>query len=197
MMNESAKGIFLPNTHLIYLCVPLRVFFPLCLLKKDQTGRTKLHLQCAQPAMGQKDGPDDIYSFLLPSLDNDNFSERRRDCGGELRERRLDAICGPVPFSPIVLGKVACSRVTGVLATFRNSFWDGRYAGNRNRCPNIIRTTKMKGGGRLRTMIVVMKDKPSSYLDIFGAVLLSYVVEMVDELGQCQYHTSFITLSTI
>ena len=148
-------------------------------------------------AVGQKDGPDDIYSFLLPSLDNDNFSEKRRDCGGELRERRLDAMCGPVPFSPIVLGEVACSRVTGVLATFRNSFWDGRYAGNRNRCPNIIRTTKMKEGGRLRTMIVVMKDKPSSYLDIFGAVLLSYVVEMVDELGQCQYHTSFITLSTI
>ena len=57
--------------------------------------------------------------------------------------------------------------------------------------------SKMKEGGRLRTMIVVMKDKPSSYLDIFGAALLSYVVEMVDELGQCQYHTSFITLSTI
>ena len=106
-------------------------------------------------------------------------------------------MCGPAPFSTIVLREVACSRVIGVHATFGNSFWDGRYAGNRNRCPDIIRTTKMKGEGRLRTMIVVMRDKPSSYLDIFGAELLPYVVEVVDELGQCQYDNPFITLSTI
>ena len=71
MMNASAKGIsFLPNIHIIYLCVPSLSFLSIVPEKRPDWQDEIASAVCptGDGTVGQKDGPDDIYSFLLPSL---------------------------------------------------------------------------------------------------------------------------------
>ena len=153
-MNESAtKGNFLTKyTSHIFMCPYSEFSFRRACWKKSQTGRTKLHLQCARPdgTVGQKDGAaDDIYSFLLPSPDNDSFTEKRREEWWEKEKCEEAAGCDVWPWALLLRYfpdglRLASSRVISVHATFRKWFRDGRHAGNRNRCPNFPRSLEQQ-----------------------------------------------------
>ena len=147
-MKVQQKETFLPNTHLIYLCVLTPSFLSVVPAEKKArlAGRNCI---CNVPGqMGQSDRRTGqqmtsiLSSFLPPTM----IASLRR---GERSDGRRRNGCDVWPWALLLRYfpdglRLASSRVISVHATFRKWFRDGRHAGNRNRCPNFPRSLEQQ-----------------------------------------------------